>query len=393
MISQTARTQSRFALLIVYAVVFVTFFDNHSLLPIIAPYAQSLGASVALVGVIVGAYSAVNLLGNLGAGYWMDRIGRKIPLVAGLVIVSSALALYPFATDPYALLGLRVVHGFGAALMSPASLAYIGDTASPKARGRAMAFYGAAIGLTVLIGPPLAGVLRDRFGYAYIFAMLSALMFLVVLPAFLFIGESLTRTERARVHPLSLLKNRRLSLAYTSAFCLMFSLGGLIVFLPLTGQALQLTSARVGMLFASFALAAIIVQVLPLGRMSDRWGRERAMMLGLALIVLGLFALALMQQWETLMLAMFTYGIGFGCLFPAMTALIADETEPTTRGTASGMFTAVYSFGVTVGTSAAGALAWLQQTAQIHPFHVAACIVALGWLWVAVNTRRGCISV
>ncbi|MCI0477865.1 MAG: MFS transporter [Anaerolineales bacterium] len=388
MITQTARMQSRFALLIVYAVVFVSFFDNHSLLPIIAPYAKSLGASVALVGLIVGAYSAVNLLGNLGAGYWMDRVGRKPPLIAGLVIVGGALALYPFATDPYALLGLRVVHGFGAALMSPASLAYIGDAASPKARGRAMAFYGAAIGLTVLIGPPLAGVLRDRFGYAYIFAMLSALMFLVVIPAFLFIGENFSRTERASASPLRLLQNRRLGLAYISAFCLMFSLGGLIVFLPFTGQTLGLTSSRVGMLFASFALAAIIVQALPFGRMSDRWGRERAMMLGLALIALSLFALALMQQWETLMIAMFAYGIGFGFLFPAMTALMADETTPQTRGTASGIFTAVYSLGVTVGTSAAGALAWLQQTAQIHPFQVAASIVALGWLWVAWNWMR-----
>jgi MFS family permease len=383
------RTPSRFALLVVYAVVFVSFFDNHSLLPIIAPYTKSLGASVALVGLIVGAYSAVNLLGNLGAGYWMDRIGRKPPLIAGLVIVGGALALYPFATDPVALLALRVVHGFGAALMSPASLAYIGDAASPKARGRAMAFYGAAIGLTVLIGPPLAGALRDRFGYASIFAMLSALMFLVVVPATIFISETLSvaRVEHARVNWRGLL-TRRLSLAYASAFCLMFSLGGLIVFLPLVGQELGLTSARVGMLFASFALAAIIVQMLPFGRMSDRWGRARAMMLGLALIALSLFALALMQQWETLLLAMFAYGIGFGFLFPAMTALMTDETAPQTRGTASGIFTAVYSLGVTAGTSAAGALAWLQQTAQIHPFQVAALVVLIGWGWVARNRRR-----
>ena len=387
--TRIARTQSRFALLVVYAVVFVSFFDNHSLLPLIAPYAKSLGASVALVGLIVGAYSAVNLLGNLGAGYWMDRVGRRTPLVAGLAIVGGALALYPFTTDPVALLALRVVHGLGAGLMSPASLAYIGDTASPKTRGRAMALYGVAIGLTVLIGPPLAGAIRDRFGYASVFAMLSALMFLVVVPAYTVIGESLAQTTaRANANPLRLLRNRRLGLAYSSAFCLMFSLGGLIVFLPLTGQELGLTSSRVGMLFASFALAAIIIQVLPFGRMSDRWGRERAMMLGLALIAIGLFLLAAMRQWETLLVAMFVYGVGFGFLFPAMTALIADETAPQTRGTASGIFTAVYSLGVTVGTSGAGALAWLQYTAQIHPFQVGALIVVSGLAWVAINVRR-----
>ncbi len=372
-------SQSRFSLLVIYVVVFVSFFDNHSLLPLISPYAKSLGASVALAGVIVGAYSAINLLGNLGAGYWMDRVGRKTPLVAGLVIVGFALLLYPFATDPYALLVLRVLHGLGAALMSPASLAYIGDTATPHARGRAMALYGAAIGLTVLIGPPLAGFIRDRFGYAYVFAMLSALMFLVVIPAHFLIRESLPRAATAQPKPWHLLRNRRLFLAYASAFCLMFSLGNLIVFLPLIGQDLGLASARVGMLFASFALAAIIVQVLPFGRVSDRWGRERAIMLGLALIALALFALPALGAWEPLMGAMFGYGIGFGFLFPAMTALIADESEPQTRGTASGIFTAVYSLAVTVGTSAAGALVWLQQTAQIHPFQVAAGIV-LVWL-------------
>ena len=382
-------TKSRFSLFVVYGIVFVSFFDNHSLLPLISPYARSLGASVALAGLIVGAYSAVNLLGNLGAGYWIDRTGRKLPLVAGLAIVGFALLLYPFATDPYALLGLRTIHGLGAALMSPASLAYIGDTATPKTRGRAMALYGAAIGLTVLIGPPLAGFIRDRLGYAYVFAMLSALMFIVVVPAYLFIGESFTRTRAsANQNAWQLLRNRRLFLAYTSAFCLMFSLGSLIVFLPLIGQELGLASSRVGLLFASFALAAIIIQALPFGRISDRWGRERTIMLGLALIAVALFLLPLLDRWETLMGAMFAYGIGFGFLFPAMTALIADETEPQNRGMASGVFTAVYSLGVTVGTGMAGGLVWLQQAAQVHPFQFAALLVVLGFAWAGVTWRR-----
>lgn len=380
-------SRSRFGLFVVYLVVFVSFFDNHSLLPLISPYARSLGASVAFAGLIVGAYSAVNLLGNLGAGYWIDRTGRRLPLVTGLLIVGCALLLYPFATDPRGLLALRLLHGFGAALMSPASLAYIGDTAGVQHRGRAMAIYGAAIGFTVLIGPPLAGAIRDSLGYPYVFAMLAALVFMVVLPAYMFVGETFS-PESARtpaVNVWSLLRRRRLFLSYAAAFCLMFSLGSLIVILPLTGEELGLTSGRVGMLFASFALAAIIVQALPLGRLSDRWGREPTMVLGLALIAFGLFLVALLDQWTMLLGAMFVYGIGFGFLFPAMTALIADETEPQTRGSASGVFTAVYSLGVAVGTSAAGSLVWLEETTGLHPFQFAALVVLLGLVWVFLN--------
>lgn len=71
-------------LLIAYLATFALFLDNNSLSPLIAPYAQALGASVALTGVISGAYSASNLSGNLRAGCWVDRIGRRLPLVIGL---------------------------------------------------------------------------------------------------------------------------------------------------------------------------------------------------------------------------------------------------------------------------------------------------------------------
>jgi len=81
---------------------------------------------------------------------------------------------------------------------------------------------------------------------------------------------------------------------------------------------------------------------------------------------------------------MAVYGVGFGVLFPAMTALIADETDASSRGTASGIYTAVYSLGAAIGTGSAGALVWLQQNAQVHPFQVAALIVLVGLSWTGI---------
>lgn len=379
---QITKTQSRFGLLVIYAIVFVSFFDYQSSLPVISPYAQSLGASLALVGVIVGAYSALNLFGNLGAGYWIDRAGRKLPLMVGLVVVGTALLFYPLAQDPYALLGLRAIHGLGAALISPASLAYIGDAAKAGARGRAMALYGAAIGLTSMFAPPFGGFIRDRFGYAYVFVIVSAMMFLVAALAYFFVSESLQRETQRTTSVLRLLSNRRLLSSYVSAFCLLFSLGTLIVFLPLIGQTIDVSSARVGLWFASFGVAAVVVQ-LALGRLSDRIGREPVIALGLLLVASALVLLPIARDWGAIIGVMALYGIGFGILFPPMTALLADETDPQTRGTASGIYTAMYSLGAATGTGSAGALVWVQQNAQIHPFQIAAVLVLLGLAWVS----------
>ena len=376
-----AKSQSRWGLWIIYAIVFISFFDYQSSLPIIAPFAQSMGASVALIGVIVGAYSALNLVGNLGAGYWIDRVGRKLPLITGLVVVGIVLLCYPFVRDASTLLFLRAIHGLGASLVSPASLAYIGDAAAQGARARAMALYGSAIGLTSMFAPPFAGTIRDRLGFGAVFIILSAMMFAVAVSALVLVSERYQRQDTPSVSALGLLRHPRLILSYVSAFCLLFSLGTLIVFLPFVGQAMNVTSARVGFWFAGFGLAAIVIQ-LALGRLSDRIGREPVMVGGFGLVVLALVILPTTQDWETVLSVMSVYGIGFGILFPAMTALLADETDAASRGTASGIYTAVYSLGAAAGTGSAGVLVWLQQSTQIHPFQCAALIVLLGLVWV-----------
>jgi MFS family permease len=136
------------------------------------------------------------------------------------------------------------------------------------------------------------------------------------------------------------------------------------------------------MWFAGFGVAAVVIQLV-LGRLSDRVGREPVIVMGFAIITLALLVLPFTQDWETMISTMAVYGVGFGVLFPAMTALIADETDASSRGTASGIYTAVYSLGAAIGTGSAGALVWLQQNAQVHPFHVAAGVVLLGIIWVS----------
>ncbi len=388
MTSMEVRLQA--GLLIAYLAAFVLFLDNNSLSPLISPYAQALGASVALTGIIVGAYSASNLLGNLGAGWWVDRVGRRLPLVIGLSFAGTVLLLYPFASSPSLLLGLQVLHGLGAALISPACLACIGDLVPENRRGRAMAWYGVASSLAGLMGPPLAGLLRDLGGYPPVFISLSIPMFVLTGFAAKWVHKGYPPMGLpSKGDSRSVISNRRLLLAYVSAFCWMFGFGTLVVFLPILGRAWGFSSAQVGLLFASFALAAALVQASPLGRLSDRWGRERLIGAGLLLLALALLGLSQTSRWEILMAWMFIYGIGLGLLFPAMTALLADETEVSIRGSASGIFFSMLSLGIIAGMWSAGGLEWLQQKTHIHPFQWAALLILPGVLWAWIEWLLG----
>ena len=46
------------------------------------------GASVAQIGLIAGLYPAVWGLGQIWTGHWSDRVGRKLPIVAGMLAAS-----------------------------------------------------------------------------------------------------------------------------------------------------------------------------------------------------------------------------------------------------------------------------------------------------------------
>src|SRR5699024_12555316 len=62
---------------LLFVVVFICFLDLFIALPIITPFAFSLGATEYLAGVLVAAYSFVYLLGNVSGGYLSDKIGRR----------------------------------------------------------------------------------------------------------------------------------------------------------------------------------------------------------------------------------------------------------------------------------------------------------------------------
>ena len=81
-------------------VILAAFFDLFVQFPTMAPHARNLGASAAVVGLIVAMYSVTNLFGNLGVGYVLDRLGRRRPIVFGLAITALAVLSYAFVRSP-----------------------------------------------------------------------------------------------------------------------------------------------------------------------------------------------------------------------------------------------------------------------------------------------------
>ena len=127
----------------------------------------------------------------------------------------------------------------------------------------------------------------------------------------------------------------------------------------------------------------------PLTRYSDRRGRIGPLGVGLLLVGLGLLTLALGLARSLLALGMVAFGLGFGLLFPSASALVVEATEPVERGSAFGLFYALYSVGVILGAILSGYLAEWAGTASTLPFLLSGLLAAAAGAAILLRTLPG----
>ena len=345
-------------------VVLVSFFDLFMQFPVVPPYARSIGASAAMVGLVVAAYSASNLIGNLVAGFALDRWGRRVPILLGLTVAGTMLGAYAFVRDVGDLLLVRAAHGLAVATLTPGAFAIIGDAAAKSGRARAMGATGAMICVAAVLGPPFSGIVADRFGAKVVFVgmalvmLMAGLVFLILTTGSLRVTLGVEgRTNSASLRDSDSFLNRGLLTAFAAALFLTFGLGIIVTHLPLRLTEAGWGRGAVGASIATFALVAMFVMLSPLSRFSDQRNRVRPIILGFGLLSVALFLLSFSPVAMSVFGGMCVFGLGFGLMFPSATALVTDASPRRRRGAAFGIFYAVYSLGVVIGAASSGLVA------------------------------------
>ena len=344
-----------------FFVIVVSFLDTMAQLPVLPPFVRSLGAGAGLVGIVLAAYSIANMAGNIGAGFIIDRFGRKAGIVVGMAVAGSAVALYAAVTSSQQLLVLRVLHGLGGAILVPAAFAFAGDSARSRNAGRAMGRAGAAVALAALIGPAGGGIFAATFGPRPLFLTLAALMAMTAVLVVSFLPESYREPRREAIpfsqRLLPVFRDQRLVFVYVAVFFVQTAMGTLSFALPLAVDAAGFSTARTGALLSIFSLVAIVFFVAPTAGLSDRYGRPVVIRIGMLTLSVALGILSLGTSLGGMAFAMVVYGIGYGLIFPALCATVVDCTALANRGTGFGVFYAVFSLGVAAGPIASGVAA------------------------------------
>ncbi len=143
---------------------------------------------------------------------------------------------------------------------------------------------------------------------------------------------------------------------------------------PLFARSLGINTAHIGIINSGFFLMAGALS-LPLGILSDRWGRKRLATWGLLLLSASSFLLCLSGSMPQLLGIYLLFGIGMAAFGPTMMSMVADCSPSTHLGRSYGWYTTALYCGMSLGPAVGGFVA--QGFGYIPVFFISGALIAL----------------
>jgi len=125
-------------------------------------------------GIITGSFIAIPIFVKPYMGRVSDKIGRRTPIILGLVASGLPLLAIPFVTEFPVLLLLSVVYGLGFASVTASTPALVSELVPPEHVGAAMGFLSMTMDVGQTVGPIISGlILATSLQYVGLFPSLT----------------------------------------------------------------------------------------------------------------------------------------------------------------------------------------------------------------------------
>jgi MFS family permease len=328
-----------------------------------------------------GIVSAASPLFEMGTvlfiGAVVDRYGRKIVLLSGLLTAALMLFLLSITKNLYMIFCINAAHGMAAGAILVSSLALLTDYAPEHRRGREMGAFDAFNMLGWVVGYAVGALFLEFFkgslGHTFLIAGVMALF--GCLYCFVNITEPKKHDvlcEKIRFDKIiGVLKQRSVLLLTLPWFIVFMIIGAVMTFLTVStakGGILTISPILLSGIIGGAGIVLITTQVI-FGRLSDKYGRLPIMVIGTigfvgVMTVIGVgYGLSLTPNGEDVknsilrfwpLLGLFgIMALAFG---PSALSSLADEAQETTRGVTMAVYSIVISAGMFIGVPSVAAI-------------------------------------
>lgn len=379
-------------LLSIFLIVLVDVLGLTIILPLLPFYAESMGATPRIVGLLVSAYAICQLIAGPPLGHLSDRVGRRPVLLVSQMGTFVGFLILAYATNLWLVFLARIIDGLTAGNLTVAQ-AYIADVTDAENRTRSFGLIGIAFGLGFLVGPGITALLSHFGNTLPIFAaaglsLTSILCTYFLLPSVVShphpeLEEGLSAWGRLKES----FGDKQLSpllwqfLAFTFAFSTFFSGFALFAERRFMYNGLPFGTKEVGYVFAFSGLIGVVIQGGGMKSLVKSFGESRLVQAGFATMAVGFVLLSGVHGIPYLLVAIGLLTFGSAILRPSLTALITMRAPRHRQGHVIGIMQVLMSTAQIVAPVIAG---FLIQTQLLSTWAFAGSIFcAIGWGLIA----------
>jgi MFS family permease len=304
---------------------------------ILALLSLELGASQMTIGAIVACYAIAPALLGVQAGRLSDRIGMRIPMLAGAMVMCVAMLTGWLWHTLYALFVIAALVGVSFSLFIVAVQNLAGGLPGQRAKNYSILTIGYSV--SNFVGPITAGLAIDYAGHASAFLVFA--MFTVLPIAVLALHVGLTRVDlpkatQVRRNAMQLLRLPPLRRQVIITGLLMGAWELYVFYVPIYAHSIGLSATTIGIILGSFAVATLLIRfALPL--ITHHMNVHTLLSASMLVAAVACAVIPVLQTSHALMLASFAIGLGLGCGQPLSLTLSYDSSPPGRTGEVAGL--------------------------------------------------------
>ena len=364
-------------------------------MPVLALFAESLGAGPERIGLIVSVSTLTGVFLKLPSGALSDIYGRRMLLRIGVIAFGLPPFIYPFVTDLNLLTALRMFHGLATAIFAPSALATVAELYRER-RGAALGTYTACTQSGALLGPFIGGYLVYAAGFSSVFVTAGVFGCIAIIIFYsLHLSPPPPRVHEKGMAPLLaemwkgfvvVARNRTVLITSSTDAAKMIANGALMAFLPLYGLSVGLNPGEIGLLFTVQAGTSFFSKPI-MGRVSDQVGRQPLIMIGLLICAATFVCIPHVSTFVVLLMLSAGFGFGEAVVSSSSSAFVADNSEFKTLGAGMGMQGTIGDIGHASGPLLAGVLIAHMSYAGAFTIIASMQLVAAGVFWMTMRHR------
>lgn len=365
----------------VFAANALLFLGMQTVNTLVAKYADYLGATATVVGIVSSLFALTALILKLFSGPAIDAFNRRNILMGAIFVISLAFFGFGFSTNVEMLFAFRLLQGCGQAFTATCCLALAADSLPAEKFGVGIGTFTLAQAACQAIGPTVGLSLSQKIGYRPTFLIAGACTLCAV---FVVAGIHTEPREKKQF------KISQKSIAAKEAvlpavllFFLQMTFCNINSFLVIFAN--DRGVMNIGLFFTVYAITMLFAPR-TIGKLADKWGATKAMLPAICLFALSFFIISIADTLPLFLTAAVISAFGYGAAQPAVQTLCMKCVPEERRGAASSTSYIGQDLGNLCGPIIAGAVA--ERLGYVSMWRVMIIPVGIAILLVLLFNRK-----